>query len=284
MEEERRTVIRPGATLAVYSYGPAPAPGIPTILFVHGYPDDHTLFEYAVPALSTDCRVITYDTRNAGASRTTSKKLDYYRLPALVDDLFAVINAAGAGPVHLVGHDWGSIQGWAAIQDPRAKERILSFTSISGPDLGHLRRWFKQRLRRPLLWPQALGQMLRSSYVAFFQLPVLPELLWRKFLTARFEKFAGRGIGDNGVRGLALYRANSFRRQQLSGRCSVRVQVVVPRRDPFLSPRLVDGVQEWVPQLEVVEVDAGHWWPPEHIRSFVQHLRNWIAATGTSPQ
>ena len=38
------------------------------------------------------------------------------------------------------------------------------------------------RLRRPVLWPQALGQVLHSSYVAFFRLPVLPELLWRNFL------------------------------------------------------------------------------------------------------
>ncbi|NKX50186.1 alpha/beta hydrolase, partial [Arthrobacter deserti] len=52
---------------------------------------------------------------------------------------------------------------------------------------------------------------MRSSYVAGFQLPVLPGLAWRTFATRGYERLTGRRIGDNAVRGLALYRANWFR-------------------------------------------------------------------------
>ncbi|MFD1211079.1 alpha/beta fold hydrolase [Arthrobacter sp. GCM10027362] len=277
--ERRAMLTRQDAALSVYSYGPPPGPGVPAIVFVHGYPDDHAVFAPVIAELSVDHHVIAYDTRNAGASRAARERLDSYRLPALVDDLFAVIDASSAGPVHLVGHDWGSIQGWAAIQNARAEGRILSFTSISGPDLGHLRRWMRHRLHHLALWPQALAQVLRSSYVAVFQLPMLPELAWRMFLTRRYERLSGRRIGDNAIRGLALYRANWLRAQQLPGRCTVPVQVIVPQRDPFLSPLLVDGLQDWVPQLKIVDVNAGHWWPAEEAQSFALLLRKWIAQT-----
>jgi pimeloyl-ACP methyl ester carboxylesterase len=276
-EERRRMVGRPGATLSVYDWDPPSRAGAPTVLLIHGYPDDHSVFAALAAKLSADCHVIAYDTRNAGASRADLHHRSSFRLPVLVDDLFAVIAASGAGAVHLVGHDWGSIQGWAAVQDARAEGRILSFTSISGPDLGHLHRWFRHRMRRPALWPQALNQACRSSYVAGFQLPVLPELAWRKLLTRRYERLSARSIGDNGIRGLSLYRANWHRRPALSAVCRTPVQVVVPLRDPFLSPHVVDGLERWVPVLKIVEVDSGHWWPEQDADSAVRLVMSWIA-------
>ena len=276
-DERHAMLARPDATLAVHTYGPPPGPGTPAVLLIHGYPDDHSVFDSVAAHLSADSHVISYDTRNAGASRTPLARPGAYRLPVLVDDLFAVIDASGAEGVHLVGHDWGSIQGWAAAQDARAEGRILSFTSISGPDLGHLHRWFGRRLRRPALWPEAAGQAVRSLYVAGFQLPVLPELAWRTLLTRPYERFAGRRIGDNGARGLALYRANWFRPQTLSARCRIPVQVIVPRRDPFLSPHLVEGLEDWVPRLRIVAVDAGHWWPAEAGEAAARMVRSWSA-------
>lgn len=282
-QEQQHNLAVPGANLAWFAYGPRPGPGAPCILFIHGYPDDHTVFRTAIAELSADHPVIAYDTRNAGRSHAISDTRAAYRLPLLVDDLFAVIDAAAAGPVHLVGHDWGSIQGWAAIQDPRAQGRILSFISISGPDLGHLRRWFRSRLRRPALWAQAAGQAVRSSYVAAFQLPVLPELAWRLFLTRGYERLTGRTIGDNGARGLALYRTNLFSRRRFPACTALPVQVLVLRRDPFVGPRLVDGLQSWVEDLTIVEVDGGHWWPARQGILLAQVVRSWIARKVSGP-
>ncbi|WP_246165559.1 alpha/beta fold hydrolase [Arthrobacter yangruifuii] len=280
----RSTVRSHGAELAVYEYGVLDAE-LPGILLVHGYPDDHRVFDGAVERLAADRHVITYDTRNAGASRLSGDTADghplsAYRLELLVEDLYAVLDATGTGSVHLVGHDWGSIQGWAAIQDPRASGRILSYSSISGPDLGHFRRWFRTRLRSPRLWPQALMQAARSWYVAAFQLPVLPEAAWKYLLTAGYEKRAGRKIGDNGVRGLQLYRANMLRPvgSLPDGGWAGPVQVIVPLKDPFLSPKLVSGLQEHFPGVTVTRVHAGHWWPERRSEDFAALLLRWFAA------
>jgi len=270
--ERRRIVPSQGAELAVFEYGPDPAPGTPTLLLVHGYPDDHCLYLPLIRELADTFHIVAYDTRNAGASSVTDKP-GSFALQALVDDLYAVLAATNASSVHLVGHDWGSIQGWAAVQDPRADGKISRFTSVSGPDLRHFSWWMRQRLRHPRGWAQLAGQLLRSQYVAFFQIPLLPEALWRYFLTSYYERAAGRTIGNNPFRGLALYRANYQARRQPPHRVSIPVHVVVPARDPFVSPNVIDGLQNWVPRLTVTRVRAGHWWPETHAADFAAQLQ-----------
>ena len=274
--ERRRRVAGPGADLAVFEYGPEPGPGVPEVLLVHGYPDDHAMWGPVIRDLAADHHVIAYDTRNAGGSRTAGTGLAAFRLPLLVEDLYAVLDAAAAGPVHLVGHDWGSIQGWAAARDPRAADRLLDYTSISGPDLLHFRRWFARRLRSPRRWPEALQQALRSSYAAGFQIPVLPELLFSAAGARLYERLSGRPARRNPQRGLALYRANRAGAPDDIVRdvpVQVPVHVVVPLRDPFLSPRLNQGVTDFAPLARFTAVDAGHWWPATHAPELAGMIR-----------
>jgi len=247
---------------------------VPTLLLVHGYPDDHQVFLPAIRDLARSHHVVAYDTRNAGASAVMGLPGDF-TLKTLVDDMFAVLAAVGAADVHLVGHDWGSIQGWAAVQDPRAAGLIGRYTSISGPDLRHFARWVRSRYARPRAWPQLAGQLARSWYIAAFLVPKLPEAAWRLFLTKRYGQTAKRDVGDDPIRGLALYRANFFSAVNwpAGGRVTLPVQVVVPLRDSFLSPDLVDGLDSWVDDLTVIRVDSGHWWPASRPAEFAELLR-----------
>ncbi|MFF2243990.1 alpha/beta fold hydrolase [Arthrobacter sp. NPDC058130] len=278
LNERRRAVAVPGAELAVYEFGPEPGPGVSSLLLVHGYPDDHRVFLPAIRELAQTHHVVAYDTRNAGASAVQGPGGDY-SLNALVDDAFAVLAGVGARAVHLVGHDWGSIQGWAVIQDPRAGSRIARYTSISGPDLGHFARWIRRRVRKPGAWQQLGGQLLRSWYIGAFLVPVLPEAAWRLLLTPRYEKTAKRDVGNDPVRGLALYRSNfrfNFRRPRnrpAPNRVTMPVHVVVPLKDPFLAPALVEGLETWVDDLTVTRVDSGHWWPATRPAEFAALLR-----------
>jgi pimeloyl-ACP methyl ester carboxylesterase len=275
IKERRRTVVAQGAELAVFEYGLDAAPGVPAVLLIHGYPDDHRVFLPVIRELARTHHVIAYDTRNAGASAVMEAPGDF-RLKTLVEDVFAVLAGVGASEVQLVGHDWGSIQGWAAVQDARAEGRIARYTSISGPDLRHFARWMRERIRKPRAWPQLGGQLLRSWYVGAFLLPRLPEAAWRLFLTRRYEQLAKRDVGDDPVRGLALYRANFSASESWPARERVRipVQVVVPLKDPFLSPHLVEGLELWVEDLTVIRVNSGHWWPATRPLELAELLRD----------
>jgi NAD(P)-dependent dehydrogenase (short-subunit alcohol dehydrogenase family) len=145
----------------------------------------------------------------------------------------------------------------------------------TGPDLGHFLHWMHSRARNLRGWPQLAGQLLRSSYVAAFQIPVLPEVAWRLFLTRLYEKAAGRCVNDDPVRGLALYRSNFFPSRKLPppAPISVPVNVLIPLKDPFLSPHLTAGLRSWVTDLTVTPVDGGHWWPATHPKELAKLLQ-----------
>jgi pimeloyl-ACP methyl ester carboxylesterase len=145
-----------GVQLAVYTDGD---PQRPPILLVHGFPDTHRVWDTVAAGLARDHYVIRYDVRGAGASiRPTA--LAAYHLDRLADDLFAVADAVSPDrPLHLAGHDWGSIQSWHAATDPRAANRIASFTgpawttpdsgSATGSAAGPRGTWRSSRCRPP---------------------------------------------------------------------------------------------------------------------------------------
>jgi pimeloyl-ACP methyl ester carboxylesterase len=249
-----------GVSLAVYEAGD---PGGATVVAVHGYPDDHSVWDGVVALLAADFHVVTYDVRGAGASEAPSGRAAY-RIPHLVDDLLAVIDATAPGEdVHLLGHDWGSVQSWAALVDERIERRVLSFTSISGPSLDYASTWLR-RIRHHS--GAALRQLAESSYIGFFQLPVIPEAAIRTGLLDRLVAWssgvqAPRSRRD-AVNGLELYRANFLNRMASPAPRAtvVPVQVIAPSRDPYISTRLAcEAPEPYVPDLRTHVVDGGHW-------------------------
>ena len=246
-------------------------PDGPVVVMVHGFPDTQHVWDRVVPLLTEDFRVVTYDVRGAGGS-TAPPRRSGYRMSKLIGDLAAVIEHVrpDGGPVHLVGHDWGSTQAWGAVMressDARLTDRISSYTSIGGPGLDLFGTFFRDGLagRR---FVTVGRQAVQSWYVVAFRAPVLPELAARRFgpriraALARGQRLGDGHWGDtfetdfrNGVN---LYRANglSFRR----GTTSVPVQLIVPTRDSFLSPAVYADVAEFAPDVRRVDIVAGHW-------------------------
>lgn len=268
---ERLRVMGDGVELAVYRWGKA---GSPVILLVHGYPDSHEVWLPLVRLLAADFQVLAYDVRGSGASQIP-RETRAYHLAHLANDLEAVIRALSPDrPVHLVAHDWGSIQAWEAVTEPRIEPLLASFTSISGPCLDHVGHWMRARLaaRRPRALLQLLGQLLSSWYIAFFHTPWLPEFLWRHGLGRLWPLFLNRleGVHDprpgstqasDGEHGVKLYRANFFARlsRPRERRTRVPVQLIVASRDRYVRPQLFDGLERWVPNLVRRQTRRGHW-------------------------
>ena len=278
-----------GLELAVQEHVPW-RPGAETVLFVHGYPDDHRVWDRVVAALPHDeLHLVTYDVRGAGDSDVPAHRSGYHT-DLLVQDLAAVVEAtvpAGA-QVHLVGHDWGSVQAWDAVNaergDPRLKGRIASYTSMSGPSLDQVAALDGSAGRLRLVW-----QRLHSWYIYLFLLPVLPETIWRVFhrqlawAIARSERRPdthwGPELVPNAVHGLNLYRANVLRRLRERGalRTDVPVLLLQPRHDRYVTPVVHEGLERRCGSLRRVEVPAGHWMPqtrPDEVAALVlAHVR-----------
>jgi len=287
--------------LAAYERGD---PSAPTVLLVHGYPDTHALWDEVATALAARYHVVSYDVRGAGASDSPRPK-QAYRLSWLARDLKAVARAVSPDrPVHLVGHDWGSIQAWEPVTEPGAADRIASYTSISGPCLDHIGHWLAERHDRPTphALRQLLSQYLHSWYVFAFHLPAAAPATWRLGLARQWRRVLHRlegvtpraghpapTLADDAVRGIRLYRANVMPRirHPRDRYAQVPVQVIQPTRDRYLLPAFAEGLSRWVPRLWLRRLASPHWAPltrpaqvTRMITEFVDHIEGAPAAPG----
>ena len=256
-----------GVALHVETWGD---PADPAIVLVHGYPDTHEMWRPVAERLAADNHVVAYDVRGAGRSEAPAQ-LAGYGLGVLVDDLAAVLDDASPdGPAYLVGHDWGSMQGWHAVCGDRVAGRVHGFTSISGPSLDHL----ASRARRP----PSPSQALRSWYIAAFHLPGAPLVartaLSRDRLRRMLERSGARTderwpaptLPDDAARGIGLYRANVLPHllRPRPRPATVPVQLLVATGDSAVLPSTLADADRWAPQLQRVEIDAGHWVTRSH--------------------
>lgn len=153
-----------GIRLHVVEAGP---PDGPLVLLLHGFPDFSWGWRYQLePLAAAGYRVVVPDQRGYAQS-DKPRGLDAYRLDVLVADIVALAEACGGGRFRLVGHDWGGIVAWeTAIRYPERVEQLV-ILNAPHPDIGY---YVVRRQPR---------QLLRSWYVGFFQLPVVPEFLLR---------------------------------------------------------------------------------------------------------
>lgn len=285
---QERRVRTGGIELCVLERGD---PQRPTVLLVHGYPDSKEVWSPVAERLAHRFHVVQYDVRGHGRSSVPRPLRGGFTLPKLTDDFLAVADAVSPGrPVHLVGHDWGSVQGWEFTTVGRTEGRIASFTSISGPSLDHLGHWLHRHMAHPTprATAQLLGQAAKSWYIYALHTPVLPELAWRgplgrqwPELLRRAEKLSAEDyptptLPADAAHGAWLYRDNirpRLRRPRPDAFAHAPVQLIVPTGDIFLSPRLYDELARWTPRgLRRRSVPAKHWLP----RSRPDGLATWI--------
>jgi pimeloyl-ACP methyl ester carboxylesterase len=133
------------------------------IIFLHGFPEfwygwHHQLDYFAAKGY----RVLAPDQRGYNLSSKPTSVKDY-RVSELVKDIAALIEATGEKQVYLVGHDWGAAVAWAmAYQYPQLITRLVII------NVPHPKVFFNTLM-------SDVGQMMRSWYIGFFQIPRLPE-------------------------------------------------------------------------------------------------------------
>jgi NAD(P)-dependent dehydrogenase (short-subunit alcohol dehydrogenase family)/pimeloyl-ACP methyl ester carboxylesterase len=267
-----RSVVNGGVTLAVMEAGDD---SHPTIVFVHGYPDTKEVWLPVFDRLAADFHLVAYDVRGAGRS-SAPRGPRSYGLDLLAGDFAAVCDAAAPGrSVHVVGHDWGGIQGWEFVTDSRFEGRLASFTTIAGPALGHAIRASREPLTRARLL-SALERLRRSWYIAPICLPGGPSLMWRGLLAGERwrqvlvsrervpvdDHYPAPTVTADGLHGSNLYRRNippRLLRAPRLGRAHAPVQLIVPAGDRFISESYYDAAERVAPGLRRRAVAGSHW-------------------------
>lgn len=291
-----RTVVTADVELAVVQAGEPGSPrdeggegsSRPVVVLVHGYPDTKSMWEPVFARLARRHHVVAYDVRGAGRSSAPGG-IGAYRLARLGDDLLAVLDAVAVNrSVHLAGHDWGALQGWAFVCDPRFHGRLVSFTAIAGPSLAQLGRSGRELMWRSPL--RAVYDARRSWYVMMLCLPGGPTLLWRVLLAgdrwSRYlreaegldvdPRYPAATVASDGVHGAALYRANvpaALATSRSDPVVQLPVQLIVAAGDRYIPGDYYDGLERIAPRLRRRTVAGSHWAPRRHPDA----ISGWIA-------
>src|SRR6187402_2717585 len=154
-----------GFTFSVLDAGPLDGP---VVVLLHGFPQTSSAWASVSELLvARGFRTIAPDLR--GYSKLARPRGRFnYRSSKLIGDVTALIQALGGEPVHLLGHDWGALLSWCFSS--ARPDLVRTLTAVSVPHYAAF-----------LLSALCSNQLLRSYYIVLFQLPLIPELLFRIF-------------------------------------------------------------------------------------------------------
>jgi pimeloyl-ACP methyl ester carboxylesterase len=262
----------------------------PVVVLLHGFPEQNTMWQSIIPALTAQgYRCLAPRQRGYSPGARPRRRRDY-RGDLLAGDVRALIDAAGAQRVHLVGHDWGANVAWRMAQ--RFPDRLLSVTPMSVP---HPWAFLKSMLTS--------RQGLASWYIYFFQLPWLPEWYLRRgrgeftlsgFLSSRSQhapqlaEAEAAAMTEPGALTAAL---NWYRAIPLARMGDNRIKVTVPTMflwsdgDVALLEKGARNCGNYVAaeyRLEVFE-GVSHWILDEAPDRVAELLLDWFAAHAVGP-
>jgi len=160
---------RNGVRLRAVAAGPKDAP---LVILLHGFPEFWYSWRKQIgPLADAGFRVVAPDQRGYNTSSKPPHIMDY-TVGNLVADVVYIAGSLGRERFHLAGHDWGAAVAWA--------------TALLAPN--HLNKLAILNVPHPTVFLRTIRgnpkQMLRSWYMAFFQLPGIPE---RRFSANNLE-------------------------------------------------------------------------------------------------
>ena len=253
---------RGGLTFDVTDTGPEDGR---VVIALHGFPEDRNCWSSVASTLAgAGYRVLAPDQRGySPGARPAGRRA--YALPELDADVLALADAAGTARFDVVGHDWGGAVAWDLAG--RHPDRVRTLTALSTP---HPRAFQASALRS--------SQLLHSWYMAFFQIPRVPEALFRVGGGKRTEatllrsgldsdsaaRYAARFSQPGAMTGpLNWYRALPFGARTPTPMVQVPTMYVWSDGDGFLTRKAAELTARYVTGSYRFEVLAGesHWLP-----------------------
>lgn len=162
-----------GVRLRVARAGPSNGP---LVILLHGFPEGWYGWRHQIaPLAEAGFLVMAPDQRGYGSSEKP-KGVSSYALDTLAEDVIGLIDASGRSRAMVIGHDWGGVVAWRAIE--RFPSRFEKAVIINAPHPAAMIREVRGNL----------DQFLKSWYTLAFQLPKLPEILLKRSAFRRLER------------------------------------------------------------------------------------------------
>ncbi len=262
-------------------------------LCLHGFPESRFSWRFQLPFLAAQgWRAVAPDLRGYGQSSrptpTYAGKAAYH-IDHLVDDVVGMFDALKPRRKLLVAHDWGAVIAWVV-----AMRRAVDLDGLIIMNVPH-----------PTVFGDLIShhrpQKLKSWYVAFFQLPWLPEFLLRQnradgiakaFLSMAIDKGALPPHVLEEYRKNALipgaltaminyYRANLKILEETSPPIDVPTLMLWGEEDTALDIKLTEGYGPHVQDFTLVRFpNVSHWVQQEAPVPVNTAMLEWLRAKG----
>ena len=290
-----------GITLSCRSAGASRGEGRPVLMFLHGFPEaafawDGLLAHFSQPE-NGGFRCVAPNLRGFEQSSAPAD-VSAYRPKHLMQDIAALIELEGSPIDCLVAHDWGGAVAWGLAAG--RPELIKRLAIINSP---HPATFLRELQHSP-------AQQAASAYMNFLIRPDAEALLagddyrrlWALFSNmgaldgpypwlTEAVKNSYRAVWQHGLTGaLNYYRASPLRpprpgdpaaaavtmpREMLE--VKLRTLVIWAMNDLALPPALLDGLEEFVPKMELKRVaDATHWIVHEQPALVAAYLQDFL--------
>lgn len=283
-----------GTTLSCRATGQR---GRPVLMFLHGFPEAafvwDELMEHFARSENGGYRCVAPNLRGFEQSTQPADVKDY-RAKYLVQDIAALIQLEGSPLECLVAHDWGGAVAWnLANQLPHLTKKLAI---VNSPHPGTFLRELQSNPK----------QQAASAYMNFLIRPDAEKLLREDDYRRLWEFFTNwggapwlteqvknqyRAVWDASLTGgLNYYRASPLRPPRADDPAAAAISL--PREmltvglptlvlwgmdDVALPPGLIEGLEEYVPQLTLEKVEgASHWIIHERPEFVAQQLGRFL--------
>ncbi|MFK8796007.1 alpha/beta fold hydrolase [Planococcus plakortidis] len=239
------------------------------VVLLHGFPEFSYGFHHQMEELAASgYRVVAPDQRGYNLS-DKPERIEDYTIDQLRDDIVGLIEAFGETSAFIVGHDWGGAVAWhLAASKPVYVKKLIAI------NIPHPAAMPRVMMKNPVQW-------VKSSYMAFFQLPEVPEKLMAAndfesmkqamkgtarpsaFTEQELDRYREAWSQPGALTGmLNWYRAlrKGSLNQVPKRPIETPVRILWGIGDQFLSPMLAKESLEFCEDAELVWVgEATHW-------------------------
>ncbi|MGQ4647002.1 alpha/beta fold hydrolase [Lyngbya aestuarii] len=256
----------------------------PLMLMLHGFPEFWYSWRHQIPEFAQDYKVVALDLRGYNESDKPPEPSAYV-MSEFIKDIEGVIQGLGYDRCVLVAHDWGGLIAWSfANAHPAMVERLIVM------NIPHPAKFF-EGVRTP-------EQLMRSWYIFFFQLPMLPEM-WLQasdyeiigkmftemacdksaFTPADIEAYKNAAAKRGALTAMVNYYRNAFKGGQTNWRVlEVPTLMIWGEEDTALGKELTYGTSEYVKNLQIRYIpNCSHWVQQEKPELVNQYMREFLA-------
>jgi pimeloyl-ACP methyl ester carboxylesterase len=259
-----------GSRLFLESYGP---PTAPTLVLTHGWTLDSSAWCYVREELAKRFHIVVWDLPGLGKSRGPAN--GDYRIEKMADDLAAVVEQAGPGPIILVGHSIGGMitQTFCRLHSQQLGERVAGIVLLHTTYINPLRTAFIapvwSAIEKPVVVP--------LNYLNIWLAPWAWLSNWQSYwngslhIMTRITSFAGsqtRGQIDHGAWLAAkawpgvVARGNlamlAFDEQATLPEIDIPALVIAGKHDILTKPSASAHLEASLPQAVLATVPTGH--------------------------